>query len=175
MPIPAFIDIKGKTQGHITKGAFTGDSVGNVYVEGHEDEIMAQEIQHKVSTPTDPQSGQPTGQRVHKPFTFTCSLNKAIPLLYQALAAGEVLPTVEVKWLRTSQEGKQEHFFTTKLEDATVVDIDMVLPHAQDATMADFSQLIKISLAYRKVTWTHVVSGTEASDDWRKPQVAAAA
>ncbi|EHK62920.1 hypothetical protein KYC_27953 [Achromobacter arsenitoxydans SY8] len=33
----------------------------------------------------------------------------ATPLMYLALASGEVLPEVEVKWYRTSIEGKQEH------------------------------------------------------------------
>ena len=169
MPTPAYISIHGQAQGHITQGAFTSDSVGNVYVEGHEDEILVQEVDHQITTPTDPQSGQPTGQRVHKPLIFTCALNKASPMLYQALATGEMLPTVEVKWFRTSVDGKQEHFFTTKLEDATVVDIHTVLPHAQDSSNANYTQLIKTSLAYRKVSWSHVVAGTEASDDWRKP------
>ncbi len=172
MPTPSYISIKGKTQGNITKDAFTADSVGNVYVEGHEDEILVQEIEHRITTPTDPQSGQPSGQRVHKPLVFTSALNKATPLLYQALASGEMLPDVEVRWYRTSTEGKQEHFFSTKLEDATIVDITTVMPHAQDASKSDYTQLIKVSLAYRKITWTHDIAGTEASDDWRKPQEA---
>jgi len=109
---------------------------------------------------------------VHKPLTFTSALNKASPLLYQALATGEMLPTVEVRWFRTSTDGKQEHFFTTKLEEATVVDIHTVLPHAQDSENENYTQLIKTSLAYRKVSWSHVVAGTEASDDWRKPAAA---
>ncbi|MBB1605033.1 Hcp family type VI secretion system effector [Pseudomonas citronellolis] len=172
MPTPAYISIQGKTQGNITQGAFTSDSVGNVYVEGHEDEILVQEIKHRIATPTDPQSGQPSGQRVHKPFVFTSALNKATPLMYQALASGEMLPKVEVKWYRTSTEGKQEHFFTTHLEDATIVDIVTALPHAQDATKAEYTQLVEVSMAYRKITWTHAIAGTEASDDWRKPQEA---
>ncbi|MFK1435588.1 Hcp family type VI secretion system effector [Pseudomonas aeruginosa] len=172
MPTPAYISIQGKTQGNITQGAFTADSVGNVYQEGHEDQILVQEIEHLIATPTDPQSGQPSGQRVHKPFVFTAPLNKATPLLYQALASGEMLPEVEVKWYRTSTEGRQEHFFTTKLEDATIVNINTVLPHAQDPTKAEYTQLVKVAMAYRKITWTHAIAGTEASDDWRKPQEA---
>lgn len=172
MPTPAYISIHGKNQGHITKGAFTSDSVGNVYVEGHEDEILAQEVDHHISAPTDPQSGQPAGQRVHGPLIFTSALNKASPMLYQALATGEMLPTVEVKWFRTSGDGKQEHFFTTKLEDATIVGIHTVLPNAQDAANKNYTQQIKTSLSYRKVSWTHVVAGTEASDDWRQPAAA---
>ena len=39
MPTPAYISIEGATQGNITAGSFTAESVGNVYVEGHEDEM----------------------------------------------------------------------------------------------------------------------------------------
>jgi len=27
----------------------------------------------------------------------------------------------------------------------------------------------QVAMAHRKVTWTHAIAGTEASDDWRKP------
>ena len=113
MPTPCYISITGQTQGNITAGAFTADSVGNIYVQGHEDEMLVQEFLHNVTVPTDPQSGQPAGQRAHKPFIFTVALNKAVPLMYNALASGEMLPTTELHWWRTSVEGKQEHYFTT--------------------------------------------------------------
>ncbi|MCQ8806532.1 type VI secretion system tube protein Hcp, partial [Escherichia coli] len=51
--------------------------------------------------------GLVSGQRAHKPFIFTVALNKAVPLLYNALASGEMLPKVELHWWRTSVEGKQ--------------------------------------------------------------------
>ena len=171
MPTPAYISIEGSTQGNITQGAFTADSVGNVFVEGHEDEILVQEVNHNVTVPTDPQSGQPAGQRIHKPFKFTCALNKAVPMMYNALSSGETLTKVEVKWYRTSVDGKQEEFFATALEDAVIVDMNLVLPHAQDPKNADFTQLLEVSLSYRKITWDHTVAGTSGSDDWRKPIV----
>ncbi|EEV5967770.1 type VI secretion system tube protein Hcp [Escherichia coli] len=115
MPTPCYISITGQTQGNITAGAFTADSVGNIYVQGHEDEMLVQEFLHNVTVPTDPQSGQPAGQRAHKPFIFTVALNKAVPLMYNALASDEMLPTTELHWWRTSVEGKQEHYFTTRL------------------------------------------------------------
>ena len=169
MPTPAYISIEGATQGNITAGSFTTESVGNIYVEGHEDEILVQEVNHNVTVPTDPQSGQPAGQRVHKPFSFTCALNKSVPMMYNALASGESLPKVEVKWYRTSSEGKQEHFFSTMLTDAIIVDMDLVMPHAQNPVNSDFTQLLKVSMAYRKVDWEHTTAGTSGSDDWRAP------
>ena len=169
MPTPCYISIQGKTQGNITSGAFTANSVGNIFVEGHEDQMLVQEFKHIVTVPTDPQSGQPSGQRVHKPFKFTVALNKAVPLLYNALASGEMLPTVELKWYRTSIQGKQEHFFTTTLTDATIVDINNQMPHCQDPSKSDFTQNLTVSLTYRQITWDHVNAGTSGSDDWRKP------
>lgn len=151
MPTPCYISITGQTQGNITAGAFTADSVGNIYVQGHEDEMLVQEFLHNVTVPTDPQSGQPAGQRAHKPFIFTVALNKAVPLMYNALASGEMLPTTELHWWRTSVEGKQEHYFTTRLTDSTIVDMKLHMPHCQDPAKREFTQLLEVSLAYRKL------------------------
>lgn len=169
MPTPCYISMIGQTQGLITAGAFTADSVGDIFVEGHENEMHVQEVDHVVNVPIDPQSGQPSGQRVHRPFTFTVALNKAVPLLYNALSTGEKLEHVVLKWYRTSIEGKQEQFFITSLEGATIVNIECEMPHCQDPKQANFTQLIKVSLAYRKINWDHVIAGTTGSDDWRQP------
>nr|WP_269268313.1 Hcp family type VI secretion system effector [Vibrio cholerae] len=117
MPTPCYISIEGQTQGLITAGACTADSIGDSFVEGHEDEMLVQQFDHVVTVPTDPQSGQPSGQRVHKPFKFTVALNKAVPLLYNALSSGEKLKTVELKWYRTPRAGVtlQQCFFRASL------------------------------------------------------------
>ena len=167
MSSPVYIKIEGATQGLITSGASTEDSIGNRYQAGHEDEIMAQEVSHVVTVPTDPQSGQPSGQRVHKPFVFTCSLNKSVPLLYNALTKGEKLNNVEVKWYRTSIGGGHAHFFSTVFEDAVITDISLLMPNAQEAGNSEKTEQFQVSLNYRKIVWEHVASGTSGSDDWR--------
>lgn len=70
-------------------------------------------------------------------------------------------------WFRTSTNGDSEHFFTTKLEDAIITDIELIMPNAQDKSNHDKTELFKVSLNYRKVIWEHVVAGTSGSDDWR--------
>ncbi len=72
----------------------------------------------------------PGSARTNRSF-FTVALNKAVPLLYNALASGEMLPKVELHWWRTSVEGKQEHYFTTRLTDATIVDMNLHMPHCR--------------------------------------------
>ncbi len=171
MPTPAYLTIEGAKQGPITSGTFTEDSVGNIFQEGHEDEILVQAFKHQVIIPRDPQSGQPTGQRVHQPLTITKVFDKASPLLYQALTSGERLNTCVIKWYRTSASGTQEHYFTIELEDAIIVDIAAYMPNCQDPGLSHFTHLEDVSFTYRKITWTHEVAGTSGEDDWRVPKV----
>lgn len=89
MATPAYMSITGKQSGLITAGAFTAESVGNTYQEGHEDEILIQAFEHEIIIPRDPQSGQPTGRSIHKPLVVTKVVDKASPLLLQALVNGE--------------------------------------------------------------------------------------
>ncbi|WP_434571077.1 Hcp family type VI secretion system effector [Pseudomonas sp. Z3-6] len=171
MATPAYMTITGAKQGLITAGAFTIDSVGNIFQEGRENKIMVQGFQHRVTVPRDPQSGQPTGQRMHQPLIITKMFDKATPLLLAALTSGECMNEVEIQWFRTSASGSQEHYFTTKLEDAIIVEIKDYMFNCQDPANAHFTHLEDVHFTYRKITWTHEVSGTSGSDDWRSPIV----
>jgi len=107
MATPAYMSVTGEKQGLITAGAFTADSVGNTYQEGHEDQVMVQAFSHDVIIPRDPQSGQPTGQRVHKPVVITKVYDKASPLLQAALTSGERMSEIVIQWFRTSAQNTQ--------------------------------------------------------------------
>ena len=170
MPTPAYLTIEGSTQGAICEGAFTEDSVGNIWQQAHQNQVMVQAFKHNVTVPTDPQSGQPTGQRVHGQLTITKVYDKASPLLYEALTRGEMLTKCIIKWYRTSAAGTQEHYFTHKLTDAIIVDIHAYMPNCQDPGKAHFTHLEDVSFSYRKIDWTHEKCGTSGSDDWRRPE-----
>lgn len=43
------------------------------------------------------------------------------------------------------------------------------MPNCQDPSMAHFTHLEDVYFTYRKIVWTHEVSGTSGSDDWRSP------
>ena len=168
MATPAYMSVTGEKQGLITAGAFTADSVGNIYQEGHEDQVMVQAFSHQVIIPRDPQSGQPTGQRVHKALCITKVFDKSSPLLLSALTSGEKMSEVIIEWYRTSASGTQELYYTTKLEDAIIVEIKDYMHNCQDPANSHFTHLEDVHFTYRKITWTHEVCGTTGSDDWRK-------
>ncbi|RXJ67319.1 type VI secretion system tube protein Hcp [Halarcobacter ebronensis] len=164
---PIFITIKGSTQGLITQGTFTPESIGNSYQKGHEDEALIKGFSHNISIPRDPQSGQPSGQRVHEPFVISKLFDKSSPLLYNALTKGETLTEVELKWYRTSYAGKPEHYFSIVLEDAVIVNIDSFMENEENLNKSQVAPLERVSFAYRKITWRHETASTSGEDDWR--------
>ena len=164
---PIFISIKGSTQGLITEGAFTPESVGNSYQKRHENEAFIKGFSHNISIPRDPQSGQPSGQRVHNPLVISKLIDKSSPLLYNALTKGETLTEVELKWYRTSYAGKPEHYFSLILEDAVIVNMDTYMDSEEGQTKTQVAPLEKVSFAYRKITWRHETASTSGEDDWR--------
>ena len=96
MPTPAYMSIFGETQEYITKDASSETSIGNTWQVDHKDQFLVQELQHILTVPCDPQSGQPTGQRVHRPIIVTKKQDRSSPLLFNALVTGEKLPICEI-------------------------------------------------------------------------------
>ena len=167
MPIPAFMSIEGARQGNITAGASTEKSVGNIFVAGHENEILVQAFSHRVDIPCDPQSGQPTGQRVHQTVNILKVFDQSSPLLYTALTTGERLSKCRIRFYRISAAGAQEYFFTVEFEDAVIVAIAAGMPDCHEGCNQHFTHLEQVSFAYRKIMWRHEATGTSGSDDWR--------
>jgi type VI secretion system secreted protein Hcp len=117
MVTPAYMPITGTQQGLIIAGVFTADSVGNICQESHENQVMVQRFSHAVIIPRDPQSDQPTGQRVHQPVVITQVFDKASPRLLTALTCGERMIEIALHWGRTSAAGTQERYDTTQRGD----------------------------------------------------------
>jgi type VI secretion system secreted protein Hcp len=165
MPTPAYLYIEGEVQGKITTGTGTKGSVGGLAKEEHPDEILVEAFSHEITHPTEPQSGQPSGPRLHKPLVITKMFDKSSPLLYNACASGEKITKFVLKWYRIVS-GHEEHYFTHELEDAIIVYIKAYMPNCLDTANERFTHMEEVSFAYRKITWTHVSASTQASDDW---------
>ena len=79
MPTPAYMTITGATQGDISAGAMSADSVGTLSNKSQENSIQIQEFELEIAIPTDPQSGQPTGRRVHNGVRVVKYIDKSSP------------------------------------------------------------------------------------------------
>ena len=169
MSQPVYVSITGATQGNISQNAFTADSVGNIYQEGHENEVFCQALTVHVTIPRDPQSGAPTGQRVHQPASLIKYVDRASPLLMASITSGEILQ-VTANFYRTSTAGKQENYYQVQFTDVLLVDLRQYTPVALDPANGPYRDMEEILFTYRKIESTHKVAGTSGADDWRSPK-----
>lgn len=166
MPTPAYLTIKGVKQGIISAGALSEESVGMLAQEAHVDEILVQAFSHQIIVPRDPQSGNPTGMRIHKPLMITKRFDKSSPLIFQALTRGEELEVCRLVFYRTSKEGQQEAFFYIKLTEARIVDVQSRMPDCLDAEMSHYTTLEDVYFIYKNIIWSHIDGATSSSDSW---------
>lgn len=161
MPMTAHMDVTGKNQGKMD---------GSCDMEGRENTILVYAMDHDVHIPRDPQSGLPSGKRIHGPLEIVKEFDKSSPKLYQALCSGEQLSDVTIKWYRIDPTGTEEHYFTHTLEDAIVVEIKPYMPVAFLSENEPYRHMEKISFTYTKIKWTWEVDGIEAEDSWKVPK-----
>jgi type VI secretion system secreted protein Hcp len=168
MALGGYASINGATQGNITAGDNSNESVGNNYQTGFEDQCFVSAFTGEVNYPVDPLSGAPTGGRSHLMATLTKPLSKSTPLLNKAATTGEMLQ-IQMDLYRTSAAGSQEKFFTIKWTDAIIVQINGVMANPLIVAQANVAPSETVGFRYRKVEWDHVICGTSGSDDWRAP------
>jgi type VI secretion system secreted protein Hcp len=162
MAIPAYMTIEGQNQGEISSGALSEDSVGTATQEGHEDEIMIQAFAHNVPRATNEQSGQITSMPAMKPMKITKFIDKASPLLHNALTSGEQL-NVTINWYRISASGEEELYYVMELENAVLVDIETQLPSVGDPSQSHLAHMEVLHINPGAITWTHEAAGTEGA------------
>jgi len=80
-----YMSINGKSQGLISAGCSTQDSIGNKCQEGHRDEIMVMSFNHNMLNTGNVRAS------THGPVVITKSIDKSSPLLAVALSNREEL------------------------------------------------------------------------------------
>jgi type VI secretion system secreted protein Hcp len=156
-----YLTLEGQNQGKIE---------GSVKVKGHEGKIMIQAVEHTVEIPKSPQTGLPTGKRVHGPATFTKEIDKSSPKLFQALTSGEQMKTVTLEYYRISPKGTEEKYYTVKLENAILTSLRSWTPNCLDAANKQMGHMEDVAFTYEKITWTFDPDGIEAEDSWLAPK-----
>lgn len=163
MPMPAYLTLTGNNQGPIQ---------GSCTQAGHEEEILVEAFDHIIDIPRDRQTGLPTGPRVHGAMKVTKYFDASSPKLYQALATGEQMSEVMIKWYRINPMGTQEHYFTTTLQEAIIVSIQAYMPNCLDAQKEGYGHMEEVSFTYSKIIWRFEEGGIESEDSWKAPKLA---
>jgi type VI secretion system secreted protein Hcp len=150
-----FLSINGSSQGLISEGAGSNTSIGDKYIEGHENEILVLSFKYGAANPAHTESGALLGKGRSKPFVIRKLIDKSSPLLSQTLSNGETLPKITLKAYRTAYNGKYEHYLTVELIDAHIVDIDCA------------NQNETIYFTYKTMNINHVPASTMTESTWK--------
>lgn len=153
------------------KGQKSGQIKGSIIQKGREDSIGVIATAHSIISPRDPQSGLPTGQRMHKPFVITKELDKSTPLLYNVLCTNENLTEVTIKYWTpqiraTTGTGTEIQHYTVVLINANIASIDFRQLNIRDTNLVKFAEYEEIAMTYEKITWTWTDGGITADDSW---------
>lgn len=141
--MPSHSQVAGAWAAHMTvDGDNQGLIEGSCQAPGKEGTIVVVGNEHRVYVPTDPQSGLPTGQRRHVPYTILKYKDKSTPNLYRALCQMEEINPAQIKFYRTDAMGQEEHYFTVTLENAWIIEIREITPNLES-----------VSFYYETITW----------------------
>lgn len=153
----SYMTITGKTQGLISANCSTQNSIGNKCQEGHRDEIMVLSYTHNMVNIGN--INKPT----HRPILITKNVDKASPLLAQALSSREEI-NCSINFYRVSSFGLQEKYYSIAVTGGVIADLTLEMPHT--ILQSDAEPQEHIAIRYREITWTHHAAGTSGYSTW---------
>jgi type VI secretion system secreted protein Hcp len=160
MAFNAYLILKGQKQGAIN---------GGVIQKGREGSILVHSFSNEIVSPRDPQSGLPTGKRTHKPIHILKEVDRASPLLWNALVTNENLTQWVLKFWSPSATGVEKQIYTIELVNASIASMREYMPDNEDPAKAKLPLLEELSFTYQKIEWTWMDPTVSASDDWEAP------
>ncbi len=161
MALPAYLSIVAERQGPIR---------GSVTQKGREDKILVMAVQHEIVCPRDPQSGIPTGKRMHKPLNLLKELDRSSPLLYAILCTNENIREARLDFWQTTPTGQEKQHYTVRLTNANISSITFKLANNRSPKLARLPEYEEVAFTYQKIEWTWNEGGITASDDWETPR-----
>jgi type VI secretion system secreted protein Hcp len=131
---------------------------------GHEGWIEVISFSHGLYYPYESPTTR-SDTHVHNSITITKSFDKSSPMLYQTLANGQVISSVNITWFSIEEgAGTENKYFTIVLEDAIITSVQ-----AYDPPVADVLPIEEVSFNYHHISWIYEEEGITSADDWPVP------
>lgn len=143
----AYLTLTGETQGDIN-----GDSSAA----GHEGSIEVISFHHEVVSPRDAASGLPTGKRSHTPVKISKRIDKATPLIFQALDSGERMSTFRLDFVRNNPSlHTLEDYYSVELMGARIAGIRQTKMNTLDSANDWAQDMETVWFTYERINWTY--------------------
>lgn len=149
------------------KAGKQGEIKGGVTQKGREGSMAIVAFEHRVLTPMDATSGLATGKRQHKPLRITKTIDRASPLLRNALINNETLKEVTIQFFQPSGTGAETNYYTITLGNAHIAEIEHRMLDNRVTENRNLLAVEDISFVYDTITWTFTDGGITATDSFR--------
>jgi type VI secretion system secreted protein Hcp len=136
------------------RGARQGDIQGGVTQRGREGSMQCTSFQSEILVPRDAVTGQAAARRQIEPIKCIKRLDRATPLLLNALVNNEVLTNVTFRFTQANNVGVETVVYTVALTNASVAGVRQFL----DAGLAQE----ELTLSYQQATVTFEQGGITA-------------
>lgn len=166
MALPIYLTITDEAGKHLK---------GSVTATGLEGCIELIEFEHKVSRPTDDNTGKYTGERVHTPIMFTKEIDASTVYLDRAVGSGRNLQEARFDFQHVLADGKIEVYFSMLLKDVKVVSVNKKMLDIKDPDNKGYKHLEEVELRYEEITWEYKDGNHLHTDNWDTRPMAAAA
>lgn len=164
MALDAYLRIIGSNQGSI---------MGDVKLPGREGLIKVVAVNHEISTPEEredtgglPISRLKAGKCLHSPLIITKEVDKATPMLINALVHKEVITEMELRFWQKSPAGEESQYYTIHLMNVHILDIRFEMLDNKIPMNFPIKEREYISFRYHNIVWTYEDGGIRAEDNW---------
>jgi len=130
----------------------------------HKGWIMGFCFRAGVSIPTDPNTGQVTGGRVHAPFVISKEIDKSSPELFNMMCKGEKCDTIVVDMVRKESNGREVTYYKYTFKNAQIVRLSSESPDVRDVGQQFKRCQEEVEFRYQAVTVQHLAGKKEATD-----------
>ena len=119
-------------------------------------------------TPRDPTSARSAvGQRQHQPIKFRKRVDKASPLIMQALCQNQIADAEFWFFRPNPEDGTTQHFYTVKATGGRITSIRLYIEDTLDQENAHEPPQEEIEVTFNKCQWECISGSTSFEDDWR--------
>jgi type VI secretion system secreted protein Hcp len=142
------------------KGQKSGQFKGGITQKGREGTIGVIAADHIATVPSNSGIGriQLIGKKTQTPFKLTLELDKATPLIYNAMVNGENLNEVIVDfWTNQAKaglgSGVEYQHYSVKLTNATISEVHFNMANVRNSETAKYPETIEVSFNYQTIEW----------------------
>ena len=144
------------------------DIEGSCEQAGREGMSLVNGFEHEVKRPIDATSGKSTGRRQHGTVKVWKEIDKATPILAQALYDGTKLQSANIRFWYAAPDGTENNYFTCSLEGVRiqghmVKQLHNRFDNGKDMSVEAFDVF---ELAYENIEYTYNDGGITARDEW---------